>query len=297
MFRSDIPQIIAMPVIPPPSAPLFDVREISTLSRPDAENRIRSLCHTVYLGDNEILARCLGRYKIFLDSRDAGVCPHFMLDGFWEFWITQFMVREVKPGMTVLDVGANFGYFSLLLADLIGNDGRQIAVEPNPQVAAKLRKTLALNGFDGRTRVEEVALSRNPDGEVSFAVSQMNPGGSRIVPRGTRREGSETITVRSTNIDTMCAKLDRVDFIKIDAEGAEGDILEGMKETIARHRPMLLMEMNSTRPYDIGAIFEGLARNYSSIGYVDFDSQIKPVTAHDLQTKNVGTEWMILCRA
>ncbi len=128
---------------------LFDVHEISALPRCAAEGRIRNLCHTVYLGDNEILARCLGRYKMYLDGRDAGFAPHIMLDGFWEFWTTQFMVQTARPGMTILDVGANFGDYSVLLADLIENTGRLIAVEPNPHVADKLRRTLSVNGLDG----------------------------------------------------------------------------------------------------------------------------------------------------
>jgi FkbM family methyltransferase len=276
---------------------MFDVHRISALSRRDAEDRIRRLCQAVYLGDHEVLARCLGRYKMFLDTHDGGLAPHIMLDGYWEFWVTQFMVRAVRPGMTVLDVGANFGYYSVLLADLIGDAGRLVAVEPNPHVAAKLRKTLSINGYDGRATVREVALTQSAEGEIAFVIPHGYPGQGHVAGCGGPREGGETITVGATNIDTLCAKLDRVDFIKIDAEGAEAGILEGMKETIVRHRPTLLLELSAARGYDIAAVHAALAESYASIGYLDFDSRIKPLALRDLQTRNVGDEWMVHCSA
>jgi FkbM family methyltransferase len=279
------------------ATPLFDVHEISSFLRPEGEARIRRLCQAVYLGDNEVLARCLGRYKMFLDSRDTGFAPHIMLDGYWEFWITRFVVRAVRPGMTVVDVGANFGYYSVLLADLIGDAGRLVAVEPNPHVAAKLRKTLSINGFDGRATVREVALTQAADGKIAFFMPAGQPLNSRVVPPDSACEGGETITVGATNIDALCAKLDRVDFIKVDAEGAEAGIIEGMKETIARHRPTLLLETNAARGYDIAAVHALLAKSYPSIGYLDVDSRIKPATARDLQTVHVGEDWMLVCSA
>jgi hypothetical protein len=144
--------------------------------------------------------------------------------------------------------------------------------------------------------VEEVALTGAAEGEVTFFVPQGQQGYGHIIPGG-RPEGGVTIAVRTTNIDTLCAKLDRVDFIKVDAEGAEGGIIEGMKETIARHRPTLLLELNVSRAYEIAEVYALLARSYRSIGYVDYDSHVKPITLRDLQTRNVGQEWMIQCSA
>jgi FkbM family methyltransferase len=280
-----------------PAAPLLDVREISSISRHEGEDRIRRLCQGVYLGDDEVLARCLGRYKMFLDSRDLGFAPHILLDGFWEYWVTQFMARAARPGMTAVDVGANFGYYSLLLADLVGETGRLIAVEPNPHVAAKLRRTLAINGFVERATVEEVALGASAQGQTTFLVPQGQSLNARIVSPGSPHEPGHTIQVRTTNIDTLCAKLDRVDLIKVDAEGGEVGILEGMRETVARHHPTLLLELNAARGYDIAAVHAALARDYRSIGYLSFESQVKPVSAGELKTLHVGEDWMVVCSA
>src|SRR5882672_5557832 len=113
---------------------------LATWSRPLLERAIRRRVQTAYLGDGLVLARILGRHKIFLRSSDRGFACHVMLDGFWEMWLTQFLAHRVKPGMTVIDVGANFGYYTLLLGDAVGEAGRVIAAEPNPDAASLLQE-------------------------------------------------------------------------------------------------------------------------------------------------------------
>src|SRR5882757_2100776 len=132
---------------------------LATWPRPTLEAAIRRRVQTAYLGDGLVLARILGRHKIFLRSTDRGFACHVMLDGFWEMWLTQFLARQVKSGMRVIDVGANFGYFTLLLGDAVGASGRVIAVEPNPETASLLRESVVLNGHAGRTRIVDKALS------------------------------------------------------------------------------------------------------------------------------------------
>jgi FkbM family methyltransferase len=271
---------------------LFDVHEIATLSRRLGEARIRSLCESHYLGGNEVLARCLGRYKMFLDATRSAMVPHIIMDGFWEYWITQFMVATVRPGMTFVDVGANFGYYAVLLSDLVGPDGKGIAVEPNPHICSKLNKTLAINGFGERTKVEQLALGAEPAGQgmLYFPDDPMN---AHIVPLGQIEAGDDAVPVPMTSIDDMCS--DRVDFIKIDAEGAEAEILKGMTKTLTQRPPHLIMECNASRNYDIGALYDRLRIAYGKVSFIDFDGKPKPITARDLATRNVGHDWMIYC--
>ena len=127
--------------------------------RQKVEAAIRRRVQSVYLGDDVVLARILGRLKIYLNSKDRGFASHLMLDGYWEMWLTQYLARTVKPGMTVIDVGANFGYFTLLLADVVGANGKVVAVEPNCSATALLRETVLLNGFNDRVQIVPEALS------------------------------------------------------------------------------------------------------------------------------------------
>ena len=107
-----------------PAAPLVSPLELATGERFALENRCRALTNPVYLGDHTALCRVLGFYKMYLDTTDTGFASHLLLDGFWEMWLTVFFARQVKPGMTVIDVGANYGYYTLLFGALVGPEGR-----------------------------------------------------------------------------------------------------------------------------------------------------------------------------
>jgi FkbM family methyltransferase len=218
-----------------------------------------------------------------------------MMDGYWEYWITQFIVNNIQAGFWVLDIGANFGYYSLLFSDLVGPYGRCLAFEPNPQVAAKLRKSLSINGFDDRADVKEFALGREAAGEVQFFIPCTEPKNARVVGSGDGCDpnNGHVITVHQTTVDSICHGIDRIDFVKIDAEGAEEQIIQGMNETFKRLKPSILLEFNTCRGYCGKSLIAHLLDIYESVLYVDFDAKLKPVTIQDLTEKNVGQDWML----
>src|SRR5688572_19819262 len=76
---------------PPPrmSKPFADIREITSLSGSEYEQACRDHTFYAYLGNNTGLCKVLTKYKIYVDTRDAGVTPHYIMDGFWESWLTQ----------------------------------------------------------------------------------------------------------------------------------------------------------------------------------------------------------------
>jgi FkbM family methyltransferase len=232
---------------------------------------------------------------MFLDSRDVGFAPHIIMDGFWEYWITQFIAARMKDGAVVLDVGANFGYYTLLMSDLIGPSGKCIAFEPNPGVAAKLRKTIAINGFESRATIHEVALGSESNGETAFLIPRGEPKNARVLnDQGRRTDATgHVITVQRANADTICADLQRLDFVKIDAEGAEANIIDGMTVLIARFKPDILLEFNAGREYDSRALVSRLSDVYGPPSYVDYDGQLQPVTLDQLETESVGEDWML----
>ena len=65
-----------------------------------------------------------------------------IMDGFWEYWLTKYFAEQIKPGDTVIDIGANLGYYTLLAGDLVTATGRVVAVEPNPLVFELLSKSV-----------------------------------------------------------------------------------------------------------------------------------------------------------
>jgi len=266
---------------------------IAEMSRQAAERAIRARVQTAYLGDKLILARILGRSKIFLSTDDLGFACHLMLDGYWEIWLTQFFARVIKPGMTVIDVGANFGYYTVLFGDAVGATGRVVAIEPVPSTAAVLRKTIDLNGLTYTTRLVIAAAGDRDDAEVHIVVPPGEPKNAAVVAAPC--EGS--IVAPSVTIDRLTRDLDRLDMVKIDAEGAEVTILAGMKETIARFKPRILLEFNAARYPDPDAFLADIERSYPTIRSVDFSSNLQPAPRDVLLHTRFGEDWLLYLEA
>lgn len=266
---------------------LLHLHELMAFDRQQAELAILQRVSNAYLGNHTALVRVLGRYKLYVDTRDRGFGSHVLLDGFWEIWLTLFCARNVKRGMTAIDVGANFGYYSILLAELVGAKGELVAVEPNPHAADFLRRSAELNGMLGRTRIERLALGKMASGEASLYVPHSEPKNALIVSEDflPRVQEGSVISVPVTTLDQLCASCERVDFIKIDAEGAEEAIFDGMGETIGRHQPMIVVEFNSARYADAGDFLDRLASLYGSLRRLDFSGEAVPVTREDLLSK------------
>ena len=145
----------------------------------------------------------------------------------------------VKTGMTALDVGANVGAYSLLLGQWVGSSGAVFAFEPAPAARDGLQRHVHLNALDGVVRAVPVAVGAARS-KARFVVEPTAGEGRLATARDSRDGGSATIEVPVTTIDEFCAREKLTpDFIKIDVEGAELDVLRGARETIHRTRGRL----------------------------------------------------------
>lgn len=253
---------------------VLTLEAIGQMSRSDAEDAIRARVQTVYLGDHRVLTRILGRSKLFLSTLDVGFAGHVMLDGFWEMWLTQFFAQRVRPGMTVIDVGANAGYYTVLFGDAVGSQGQVVAVEPVPSTVALLKQSVALNGHASYTHIAAVALGREPAGEAFMVLPEGEPKNAAVV----QQDVPGAIRVPCTNLDMLVRDLERVDLIKIDAEGAEEDIVAGMSELLARHKPSVLLEFNAARSRDAAGFVAHLRRSFRTLQHLDFHGQLQPIS-------------------
>jgi FkbM family methyltransferase len=271
--------------------PLSDFR---SMKREPLETAIRSRTQTVYLGDNTALCRILGRHKFFVDTRDVGFASHVMLDGFWEIWLTQFMVRHIKPGMKVLDVGANFGYYSLLMSDLVSETGHCVCIEPNPAVAEKLEASLSINGFARRSTVANCAAGDGTESSVPFYIPHREPKNARIVSATQPVDPNigRLTEVPCRTVDEICAQIDHIDFVKIDAEGAEELVLRGMKDVLARDMPEMILEFNYLRYPNPDRFIADITSYYPILRYLSFDSKIKELSVDRLASEQLGEDWL-----
>ncbi len=272
---------------------LIGLNELPKLGRWDLERRARALAQSTYLGDGVCLSRVLGRYKLYVDSRDVGFGAHIMLDGSWEPWLTTFMARQVKPGMNVVDMGANHGYYSLLFADLVGASGRVAAIEPNPHLCRLLRKSLTVNGFDTRCEVFQAAATAADNLALELWVPADEPKNGRVLPQEQQPQGGERAPVRGQTATSLLKHWDRVDYVKIDIEGGEEDALAGLWPILERDRPQVVLEYNVGRCRDPNALLERLSALYGGLKTVNFEAATEATPTGDLLDRGRTEDWII----
>jgi FkbM family methyltransferase len=147
-------------------------------------------------------------------------------------------VRDIlRPGMTFVDVGANWGFFTQMAAHLVGSSGRVVAIEADPRVFVRLKQNVARNHLK-HVQVFDIAVA-DRNGELTLAghdEAEGNPGISRLIEIGSPQP--LTFSVQSRRLDSLLdeAGLDHVDLVKIDVEGAEDLVLTGMDEGLISHR-------------------------------------------------------------
>lgn len=205
------------------------LQTIAREERSAVETWVQGKARSCYLGDHKALCRVLGHYNLLVPTEDLSLAPHLMLDGYWEMWITQAVARHVKPGMRCIDVGANVGYYTLLLADLVGEQGKVQAWEPQEALVALIETSLALNGLCAET--------------VAAAAGRAVGGAYLKVPgqfMGSAALGTEGTPVIVGRLDKYTKG--QVDFVKIDAEGSEHAVWDGMEALLENPSITVLME-------------------------------------------------------
>ena len=272
---------------------LLPIHQFSELSRSQIELNSRRLCQTTYLGDSTILCRVLGRYMCYVEARDASLTPHLCLNGYWESWLTQVMVSFVQPGFYCLDVGANCGYYSLIMADIVGESGHVLSVEPNPRLSSLLAKSLNVNGFTNRTEVSSKAVSDLNGDKVNLVIPTGDFWGSATICGESETESLEnTFEVETVTIDDLTKDYPRVDFIKIDAEGAELSIWKGMQKTIEKNTDIsIILEFSSLRNYDAKPFLEDIQSQGFVIRYIDSDATLKDLSIEECLNQDTRTYW------
>jgi FkbM family methyltransferase len=173
----------------------------------------------------------------------------YYFDKVYEPQVTDLIVRSLKPGDTAIDVGANAGYHTLIMAQAVGPKGVVHAFEPNPSLVAMLMESVRLNGFQDRIHINQKAVSTSTESEVPFLlIGGHNTGASSFMSvraeRSSLNDASQTATTVSTvSLDeyALSCGIQSCAFIKIDVEGAEHLVLQGGADMIERVRPRVIM--------------------------------------------------------
>lgn len=197
---------------------------------------------------------------------------HLLFRGCHEPEIVNLIMQVIRPGNFCLDIGANIGAHSLLMARMAGPTGRVIALEPHPGICNRLRQNIRLNRL---TNVEVVnAALADQDGTVDlygFGADAFEQGISSLLPD---REAKTKIEVRAIRGATLVReqRIEACDFLKIDVEGAESLALHELSDLISAHRPIILFEYRKQHwekfGSDVGPILSRLRAERYDLYYI-----------------------------
>lgn len=190
-------------------------------------------------------------------------------------WAPIFVLEKfLKKGDTFIDVGANQGEYSLWAARKVGNRGKVVAFEPMPQLYDQLIENIRLNTeFHKTISPVKLGLSDKKGEVILYASEDSNEGTNTIY-----NTDKFSIEIGQIQLDTLDAQLkelnvNEVNFLKIDVEGAELQVLKGALTTLEKHRPILLLEINKDaciaggyQPEDILELLKPFNYSFSKIG-------------------------------
>jgi FkbM family methyltransferase len=213
------------------------------------------------------VGRLVNGMPIEVDPRDL-IGAEILRSYMWESETVRFVWGWLRAGMTVLDVGAHVGQYTLLASGLVGPAGRVVAFEPHPVLGPVLRRNVSRAGCQNVT-VLPVALGRAPGPGTLVLHPPDNFGGSSLRPNDASAHHARA-TVEVTTLDEALARLGGapVDLAKIDVEGAELDVLEGARGTLAANPGIvLIVEFLRENPLRFGRTVEDLEARLRELGF------------------------------
>jgi FkbM family methyltransferase len=190
-------------------------------------------------GAADIVFADVGDFELAIDLADTSVGLSILHTRRYEPHVTAFMREHIRSGMTVIDVGANIGFFTMLASKLVGESGSVFAFEPNSENLRLLLLDIKQNNC-GNVRVFGVALS-NCMGNAFFSTHVGSNGG--LLRNDIEvLQSPQCVVVPTFRMDQLIHE--RIDLIKIDVEGAEGLVFEGAWHLVETYRPIISSEFS-----------------------------------------------------
>lgn len=210
----------------------------------------------------------LGGWSFRCDLRDS-IAREVCFTGRYEPQETALVQAILKPGMSFVDVGANWGYFTLLAAHAVGANGRVVSLEPDPRLFPVLAENVATNDMS-QVRSMQIAAADGPGWRTlsGFAEGGGNFGLSRVVRNDHTSGPHFQVAARALDDVFQDLRLTNVDLLKMDIEGAEGLALLGLRESLALRRVRrILLELHPAQLAEHGHEAATLLEELQQYGY------------------------------
>jgi FkbM family methyltransferase len=181
--------------------------------------------------------------KMLLNFDDPLCIRDLFLSGVHSYSVTSCFYNEIKPGMVVFDIGANIGYLTFLAAKICGDNGSVIAFEPGNQSFELMKKSLALNEYKNVELVNKAVADQSKIGK--FFISPYGSVVNKIIDEDDECSSTDIEFVSLDDFISM--RKIRPDFIKIDVQGAQYLVLDGMKNMLEKNYPLKMVIEFSAR--------------------------------------------------
>jgi FkbM family methyltransferase len=239
--------------------------------------------------------------KMYINPRDM-IGGKLWGIGSWETTETALLKKMVKEGMVFADIGANIGYYSLLVSQLVGKEGKIYAFEPAPENYSTLLKNIEMNGYQNIITVNKAVSNTN--GIVRFFIDESNPLYHKLK---NSKDIKGTIEVNATTLDDYFKDKERkIDIIKMDVEGAELAVLKGMRRVMTENKNLIILaEFSPENLRLFGANPDDFLHELVENGFKIYEIDMKEEVLHDvdiasfvktIDSKGIGQLADILCK-
>jgi FkbM family methyltransferase len=275
------------------------VRRFAARSRANQIERIAARVFRIFPRSPTPLRLSFGAWMLVGQS----YVDRSLLSGGFEAAEILFVKKYLQPGMTVLDIGAHHGLYTLLASKRVGANGKVVAFEPSPRERKQLRRNVLLN-FSFNVHIEPLALGKESSDADLHLVEGGEDGCNSLRPPVVS-SSTRPVRVKVAPLDEFLqgARIPVVDFVKLDVEGAELDVLKGAEKLLhGGARPVFLVEVYDirTRPwgYDAREIVQFLSRagfRWFQLKTAGFVEPISPdIDTYDMNLVAVPEEGMHL---
>lgn len=237
-------------------------------------------------------------FSLYISPKNGFIDKHIFLYGVYEPFMLDIISKYLKPGMTYIDIGANIGQHSMYAASIVGQHGKVHAYEPIPKIYEQLLRSSSANTYEDIIHAHNYALGEKESVEILNVSKDI--GGSSLVNQNDETEEKIQVVIKKGDDELLA--LSRVDMIKIDVEGYELEVLQGIKETLFKYQPVLLLEYsgqfykNNTDKHGIKILTLLTECGYSLYDIEDDMSVIKNIHTFDSHISNKRVQTNLLCR-
>lgn len=206
--------------------------------------------------------------RTFFVDLDLGAAGGLFEGGNWELEETAFVQAFLREGMIFVDLGANVGYYTVLAAEKVGSTGKVFAFEPDSRNFALLEKNIKENRCTNVVSVRKAVTSRS--GNLRLYLSKSNLGAHRVFQSPTEEQRTSRV-IESVSLDEFFPRGSRVDFLKMDIEGAEYSAFQGMRRLLEENsRIIVLCEFSPYLLKQSGAMPTTFLHEIRSFGFSIF---------------------------